>query len=66
MTIVMNRVRPAGRHRLGRPGLIPVTALTTVLRRGFIRAWFRPGRHRSPAAQVVSNHPGRVHLPAAA
>jgi len=62
----MNRVRPAGRHRLGRPGLIPVTVLVTVVRRGWIRSWFRPGRHHGPTAPVVSSHPGRVHLPAAA
>jgi len=36
----------AGRHRLGIPGLIPVTALVTVARRRFFLAWFRPGKHR--------------------
>ncbi len=50
MSILMTRTRPTGRHRLGRPGLIPVTALVTVVRRGFFAAWFRPARHRSPVA----------------
>ncbi len=35
-----------GRHRLGLPGLIPVTALVRVVRRGLFASWLRPGRHR--------------------
>jgi len=64
VSIVMNRTRPTGRHRLGRPGLIPVSALVTVVRRGFLRSWWRPARHRyveSPAARRVG-----VRAPAAA
>jgi len=64
VSIVMNRTRPTGRHRLGRPGLIPVSALVTVVRRGFIRSWWRPARHRyveSPATRRVG-----VRAPAAA
>jgi hypothetical protein len=64
VSIVMNRTRPTGRHRLGRPGLIPVSALVTVVRRGFLRSWWRPARHRyveSPATRRVG-----VRAPAAA
>jgi len=49
-----------GRHRLGRPGLIPVTALVTFTRRGFFRSLFRIGRHRAatlPAARRVRDRP---------
>ena len=46
MTTTLIRMPVAGRHRLGSPGLIPVTALVTVIRRGFFLAWFRPGKHR--------------------
>ncbi len=48
----------------GRPGLIPVSALVTVVRRGFFRSWWRPARHRyveSPATRRVG-----VRAPAAA
>lgn len=35
-----------GRHRLGLPGLIPVTTLARVVRRGLLASWLRRGRHR--------------------
>lgn len=35
-----------GRHRLGRPGLVSVTAFVTVVRRGLFQSWRIPGRHR--------------------
>ena len=61
VSIVMTRTRPTGRHRLGRPGLIPVTALVTVVRRGFFAALFRSGRHRGPVAprRAAARPPGR-------
>jgi len=65
MSILMTRTPPTGRHRLGRPGLIPVTALVTVVRRGFFAAWFRPARHRSPVAATPSGQRGRRAVPAA-
>ena len=46
MTTTLIRMPVAGRHRLGIPGLIPVTAMVTVARRRFFLAWFRPGKHR--------------------
>jgi hypothetical protein len=46
VTTTLIRMPVAGRHRLGSPGLIPVTALVTVVRRRFFLAWFRPGKHR--------------------
>jgi hypothetical protein len=43
-------IAPArGRHRLGRPGLVHVTAFVTVLRRGLFESWRIPGRHRRTA-----------------
>lgn len=64
MSILMTRTRPSGRHRLGRPGLIPVTALITVARRGLIRSWFRPARHRRSAVATPSEQPVRIPVPA--
>lgn len=68
-----------GRHRLGRPGLIPTTALVTVVRRGFFVSWLRRGRHRwvastaaaTPAsmakpATIASARESAAHYPAAA
>ena len=52
-----------GRHRLGRPGLIPVGVLATVLRRGLF-SWFRPGKHRRPVARVAGTRTARP-VPAA-
>ncbi len=52
-----------GRHRLGRPGLIPVGVLATVVRRGFF-AWFRAGKHRRPVAKVAGIRTARA-VPAA-
>jgi len=46
VTTTLIRMPVAGRHRLGSPGLVPVTALVTVVRRRFFLAWFRPGKHR--------------------
>jgi hypothetical protein len=41
-----------GRHRSGRPGLVPVTSFVAVVRRGLFASWRRPGRHRRlPAGQ---------------
>jgi hypothetical protein len=65
MSILMTRTRPTGRHRLGRPGLIPVTALVTVVRRGFFAALFRPAKHRGPVRAAPSGQRGRRAVPAA-
>ena len=46
MSSTFSAPRGSGRHRAGRPGLIPVTAFVSVVRRGFFAAFFRPGRHR--------------------
>lgn len=35
-----------GRHRLGRPGLVHVTAFVQVVYRGLFTSWRQPGRHR--------------------
>ena len=56
MSITLTRMPVGGRHRLGRPGLIPVTALLTVVRRGLFASWLRPGRHRGAAS------PGNRHV----
>lgn len=48
MTITLTRAAtsaPAGRHRLGRPGLVPVTSLVAVVYRGWLSHLLRPGRH---------------------
>lgn len=47
-----------GRHRLGRPGLIPVGMLATVVRRGFL-SWFRPGKHRRQVTRVAAARTAR-------
>ena len=54
-----------GRHRLGRPGLIPVTALVTIARRGFFRSLFRSGRHRAAALPAARRVRARVPVSAA-
>ena len=54
-----------GRHRLGRPGLIPVAALVTVVRRGFFRTLFGSGRHRAAAQPAVRRGQRRSSVPAA-
>ena len=54
-----------GRNRLGRPGLIPVTALVTVVRRGFFRSLFWSGRHRAAAMPAGRRVRDRVPVPAA-
>jgi hypothetical protein len=66
VTIVLTRPRMTGRHRLGQPGLVPVTAMMKVLRRGFFSSWLRPGRHRGSAAPGTSRKAARAHVPAAA
>ncbi|HYO01539.1 MAG TPA: hypothetical protein VET27_06475 [Mycobacterium sp.] len=63
MTTTLIRMPVAGRHRLGSPGLIPVTALVTVVRRRFFLAWFRPGRHRRADYRLFGE---RAPQPAAA
>ena len=49
MTITLARpattAQDGGRHRLGRPGLVPVTSLVVVLYRGWLSHLLRPGRH---------------------
>lgn len=55
-----------GRHRLGRPGLVPVTALLTVVRRGFFSSWLRRGRHRWTATAIAAPAPPKLPTPAAA
>ncbi len=52
--------RLTGRHRLGRPGLVPVTALITVVRRGFFGSWLRRGRHRWTAEAVAVSTPTKL------
>ncbi|GGL90983.1 hypothetical protein [Nakamurella endophytica] len=42
-----------GRHRAGGPGLVPVTMLVQVRRRGWFRSLFRPARHRAVPDQVT-------------
>jgi hypothetical protein len=50
--VTITLARPAmtahdgGRHRLGRPGLVPVTSLVAVVYRGWLSHLLRPGRHR--------------------
>ncbi|WP_420121444.1 hypothetical protein [Nakamurella sp.] len=49
MTITLTRptsTGTAGRHRLGRPGLIPASTLVVVVRRGWLSHLLRPARHR--------------------
>ena len=58
--------KPTGRHRLGRPGLIPATALVTVVRRGFFGSLLRRGRHRWTAATIAARTPTKLPTPAAA
>jgi len=55
--VTITLTRPAatdrgGRHRLGRPGLVPVGSLVRVVYRGWLSHLFRPGRHllRTPRA----------------
>ena len=57
--------RLTGRHRLGRPGLIPVTALVTVVRHGFFRTLFGSGRHRAAALPAMQRGQRRTSVPAA-
>ena len=64
MTTTLIRMPVGGRHRLGRPGLIPVTALVTVVRRRFLTAWFRSGKHRRPADVRRSAQPSPRPVPA--
>jgi len=59
VSIVLHRPKVTGRHRRGRPGLIPVSALVTVRRRGFFASWFRSGKHRY-AATPVTGQPTRL------
>lgn len=44
-----------GRHRLGRPGLVPATTFVALVRRGFFAALFHHGKHRFeyPATPVL-------------
>lgn len=69
MTIVLTRPRSVaatgGRHRLGRPGLIPVTALVQVVRRGLLRSWLRPGRHCAPVQRVSRQRRSGIPAPVA-
>ncbi|WP_420121593.1 hypothetical protein [Nakamurella sp.] len=54
MTITLTRpssTGPAGRHRLGRPGLVPANALVVVVYRGWLSHLLRPARHRSIEAR---------------
>lgn len=53
-----------GRHRRGRPGLIPVTTLAVVVRRGLL-TWFRPGKHRRAAPRSNAGRTVRAPVPAA-
>jgi hypothetical protein len=63
MSIVLHRPRVTGRHRLGRPGLIPLSALVTIRRRSFFTSWFRPGRHRYTGIPAVQNRPATTRAP---
>jgi hypothetical protein len=42
-----------GRHRLGRPGLVHVTAFVAVVRRGLFESWRVPGRHRRSSREQI-------------
>ncbi len=55
---------PAGRHRLGRPGLVPVHALGILVRRRFL-SWFRVGRHRWTAPHAGAAQPLPAPVPTA-
>jgi hypothetical protein len=59
VSIVLHRPKVTGRHRLGRPGLIPLTALVSIRRRNVFTAWFRRGKHRHQAIPVVGQ-PARL------
>jgi hypothetical protein len=48
--VTITLTRPAatdqgGRHRLGRPGLVPASSLVVVVYRGWLSHLLRPGRH---------------------
>jgi hypothetical protein len=48
--VTITLTRPAataqgGRHRLGRPGLVPAPSLVVVVYRGWLSHLVRPGRH---------------------
>lgn len=58
MSIVLNRPKVTGRHRLGRPGLIPLSALVTIRRRSIFALWFRSGKHRYSA--IPAGQPTRL------
>ncbi len=55
MTITLTRpatvAQDGGRHRLGRPGLVPVTSLIAVAYRSWLSHWLRPGRHHRAAGR---------------
>ena len=49
-----------GRHRFGRPGLVPVASFVTVVYRGLFVSWRRPGRHQpyiAPARATAAPTP---------
>jgi len=58
VSIVLHRPRVTGRHRLGRPGLIPLSALVTIRRRSIFTSWFRSGKHRYNA--MPGGQPARL------
>ena len=49
MRSASNTTLVRGRHRLGLPGLVPVTSFVEVVRRNFFVRMFRTGRHRHTA-----------------
>ncbi|MEP6562817.1 MAG: hypothetical protein ABJD68_17290 [Nakamurella sp.] len=68
MTTILHRPRVIGRHRLGRPGLVPLSALVTIRRRSFFTSWFRSGKHRHgviPASKQAAT-PFTLAVPAQA
>jgi hypothetical protein len=41
-------VETTGRHRLGLPGLRPLSSFASIVTRGFLARLFYRGRHREP------------------
>jgi hypothetical protein len=73
MRSALNTTLVRGRHRLGNPGLVSVTALVAVPKVSFFSRLFRRGRHRAVTglapvtALPLAPQPTRsTELPAAA
>jgi hypothetical protein len=64
ISITLAAAPTVGRHRLGRPGLVPLSALGILVRRGLL-SWFRVGRHRWTAPRAGAGRPQAAPVPAA-